>query len=608
MRSYQVVANQNGFPSQYNDLRHDARGGSFLLAHQLLGYLALPTAPTNGQTITLTINGNAVVLTAVGSIGSAAGNVLNPGTAAGYAANVLAFLRQPQTTTANAVALSAIDWQLLSYLSFSLVGTTIYISSNNTALYGPLSSLTVTTTVTGASWTAATMQFFVEPGVTYVSGTRVIFAGGPTPAVTAPTSHPRIDVLTIDSSGTLAWTTGTENVSPSAPAYPANKVPLCELFNVVGETTLNDFENQQSGQGYVYNDVRAFLQLPFNPGAIAADLIPDADGTRNLGSLGTEWSTLYVKTGIFVNGLQLGAAKFGGTGADGALTASSGTTTINLANAAVVVKNYTSISLTGTANVAFTNPNANGTLVIIKSQGGVTLTSSATPIIDCSGLGGAGGAAVSTNSGSTLSGNVGSNGYGTLFLTNAGAPGTSGGGGNPGVAISAVQPNVLSQFLQRYAQAFVGAGGGSGDAVSVSSGGSPVVSGAGGNGGGCLIFECAGAWNFTTANGISVAGKNGGNGSGGNISRGPGGGGGGGGGFCLVLYGSLTANSGTITVSGGTGGTNDPSTNGQVPAGGGGGGSTGAGTAGNTSGTPNTQTGGNGAAGASVVALNTEYV
>jgi len=315
MRSFRVVNGETGYAQQFTNLRNDARGGSFLHAHQQLGALALPTNPTNGQTLTLTINGNAIVITFVtGSVGTTAGNILIQGTAALTAAALLAFLNQPQTTTGNAVALSATNQQLVSYLAWSLVGTTITPSSNNNSLYAPLSSFSASTTVTGASWTAQTLKLYVEPGVVYVSGTRVIFSGGSTPLVTAPASNPRIDVLTIDSSGTLAWTTGSENASPSAPAYPGNKVPICELYNVVGETALYDFDNQQNGQGYIYNDVRAFLQPLMNWTAFSSDFIPDGDGTRNLGSASFEWENIYAKSGIFLNGAPFGTQlTFSGT-------------------------------------------------------------------------------------------------------------------------------------------------------------------------------------------------------------------------------------------------------------------------------------------------------
>jgi len=40
-------------------------------------------------------------------------------------------------------------------------------------------------------------------------------------------------------------------------------VVLCEVYHVVGETALYDYENQQAGQGYIYNDVRPTLLLPY---------------------------------------------------------------------------------------------------------------------------------------------------------------------------------------------------------------------------------------------------------------------------------------------------------------------------------------------------------
>ena len=157
MRSSQVVPGQGGLAQQYVNLRHDARGGGNLLVHQQLGAIALPTNPTNGETLTLTINGTAIVITFVtGSVGTTAGNVLIQSTAALTAAALAAFLNQPQTTTANAVALSTADQQLVSYLSWPLSGTTITPCSSNTSLYGPLSSFSASTTVTGASWTAQT--------------------------------------------------------------------------------------------------------------------------------------------------------------------------------------------------------------------------------------------------------------------------------------------------------------------------------------------------------------------------------------------------------------------------------------------------------------------
>lgn len=301
--------------------------------------------------------------------------------------------------------------------------------------------------------------------------------------------------------------------------------------------------------------------------------------------------------------------KFGGNGSDGVLSITSGTTTINLGNAAVVTKNYTSISITGTGKLAFSNPNTNGTIVILKSQGNVVLTSATAPMIDASVMGAAGGA-IATSSTGSVAGNSGSTGQGILFSDGGGGGGGTGPTGGIAGTI-AVPAFIVQTVISKNWQVIPGAGGGSG-AIIVAGGSVGTVknSGIGGNGGGGLFIECAGALNFTTASGISVAGGGGGSGDAGVnavVTNANGGGGGGAGGFCIILYNTLTANSGTITISGGTGG-NVGSGNGLAGAGGGGGGGKTAGNAGTTSATSNAKTGGDGAAGFSLVVANTEYV
>jgi hypothetical protein len=298
------------------------------------------------------------------------------------------------------------------------------------------------------------------------------------------------------------------------------------------------------------------------------------------------------------------AGKFGGTGADGALSVTSGTTTIDCGGASVVVKNYTSISITGTGVLAFSNPGNNGTLVILKSQGNVTLTSSATPMINGSAIGGLGGAAVTVTT-TTSAGNNGGNAIATaIFQSNAGTGAATSAGGTAGAVATPLLTSSLSPYLLKYPSAMSGSGGGSGMANSNSSSGT-AVSGAGGRGGGGLIIECAGAWNFTTSSGISVAGANGSNATAANSSF-AGGGGGGAGGYFLALYGTLTASSGSVTVSGGTGG-NSKNTSGNAAYGGGGGGFIAAGSSGSASTTDNAKTGGDGAPGFSLIAANTEF-
>lgn len=81
--------------------------------------------------------------------------------------------------------------------------------------------------------------------------------------------------------------------------------------------------------------------------------------------------------------------RFGGDGSDGALNVSSGTTNIDLGGVQVFIKNYSSISITGTGAVTFSNAHANGTIIIFKCKGDFTVTSSATWAIDALGLGAA---------------------------------------------------------------------------------------------------------------------------------------------------------------------------------------------------------------------------
>lgn len=260
------------------------------------------------------------------------------------------------------------------------------------------------------------------------------------------------------------------------------------------------------------------------------------------------------------------SAKFGGSGADGALAITSGTTTLDCANAATFVKNYSSISITSTGKLAFSNPHANGTLIILKSTGNVTLTSSTAPMIDASGMGAAGGLGLNaegtftTGGGSgTNAGNAGTDGKSvSAYKTGGGAAGVTTGTGSGGTVATLDAIRAFSQVFAKYPYIVPGAGGGGGSARWTSwtaTMTAPLVRG--GVGGGALIIECGGAWNFTTASGISVAGANGVNGSviGTGTSFRMAGGGGGGGGQCVVLYNSLTANSGTITVSGGSAGT-----------------------------------------------------
>lgn len=224
---------------------------------------------------------------------------------------------------------------------------------------------------------------------------------------------------------------------------------------------------------------------------------------------------------------------FGGSGADGALTVTSGTTQISLGNALSVEKNYSSISITGTGKVQFINPNNNGTFIIIRCRGNCVLTSSSTPMFDASSCGAANGYGGLTTDAVAVNG--GSNGS-TQFNTGISAGGGAV-GGNYNISVLPIKIAVRG-FLMA-----TGGGGGTGIQAAGSS------TSAGGSGGGALYLEIAGSLNFTTANGISIAGA-----TASNAPSGYSGGGGGAGGTFICIYNSLIANSGTVNVAGGSGG------------------------------------------------------
>lgn len=255
---------------------------------------------------------------------------------------------------------------------------------------------------------------------------------------------------------------------------------------------------------------------------------------------GTQFQMISPSGTVLTNSSVLN--KFGGTGADGALAISSGTTTIDCQNKKVFVKNYSSIAITGTAKLAFINPHSTGTIIILKSVAGVTVTSSTVPAIDASGMG-----ATSNTSG-----------VGFRVQT---SPSTSTATAPAAITLSFA----LNGWGLTYTDIIPGAGGATG---ATGPGVGAGTAGAGGLGGGGLYIECGGALNITST--LWSKGLVGGNASAGStFTGGSGGGGGGCGGTIYIVYSTLTANSGTYLVSGANGG------NGSNGGGGGGGGNSG---------------------------------
>lgn len=265
--------------------------------------------------------------------------------------------------------------------------------------------------------------------------------------------------------------------------------------------------------------------------------------------------------------------KFGGTGADGTLSCSSGVTTINLGSVTFFEKNYSSISITGTCQVNFSNPATSGTIVILKSQGNTTVTSATVPALDLralgslqgsggtgtpSGTGGGGSGGASMLAAGTVGvsgGNIGVTGpptagttFGKWIYSLTGTSETGGGvsptcnSSAPGLSTSPALPttNSIPNVLRFYVMPGTGGGG--------ACPGTSGNGGDGGRGGGALYMEVGGNLNITST--IDSSGST----SPSTATASQGCGGGGGGGVIEIIYNYLTANSGTYTVSGGVSG------------------------------------------------------
>lgn len=108
--------------------------------------------------------------------------------------------------------------------------------------------------------TSPDLTLKVEEGKMYFGNTLVEYAGGNSTSFTAPATNPRIDILSIDNTGTLVRTAGTEAGSPTAPNLPAGNFPIAQIYNRVGQTSIKDTDD--STNGYIQKDLRKFLSIP----------------------------------------------------------------------------------------------------------------------------------------------------------------------------------------------------------------------------------------------------------------------------------------------------------------------------------------------------------
>ena len=260
------------------------------------------------------------------------------------------------------------------------------------------------------------------------------------------------------------------------------------------------------------------------------------------------------------------STKFAGDGSDGNLIISSGTTTIDLQNQKIFIKNYEELKITSTAKINFINPHEDGTLIIFRVKEDCVLTSTANPAIDLRNLGGdtekgwflmAGGKALIWN-GSSASTFQQTGGGGASAIKNGVSydiqtyeyvdsstcyiKGTYGGSKAPFY--------LISDYIPRFYLPLPGGGGANGKTNAASG-----TNGTGGRGAGGLLIEVGG--NLTT-NSSFVIEATGTDGTAGTDNK-ANGGGGAGGSILIVYNGTKTGDDPTFNVAGGKDGANNTS-------------------------------------------------
>lgn len=423
----------------------------------------------------------------------------------------------------------------------SVSGSTISFTGLATTSQPSSSNVLVSNGAAGVYGVATSTQT-LGLGLSY-SGTLGQFISGTSGSLTVATSSFYTGTI-----GQFPIFTGTNTLAGTS------SINIATNGNIgIGTTTPGSILSIQGVANFVAGAVSTFYNDVSFAGNIFFTKLKTTSGTAVLtvnssGQIGTTTAS----TG--------GAGKFGGTGVDGALTCSSGTTSIALGSANYVVKNYTSISITGTCSVAFTGAASTGTVVIFRSQGAVTITSTATAAIDLRGIG-----STATNGGMSLSplfGNIPVGAQsGANLLPTYGSTATL-------LASSELTDPIFSLYNFLSSSSAGGTGSESG------SSGSAGTPGPGGPAGGTFLMEVGGAFNFTTGSTINANGIVGVNAIPGTVNHCSGGGGGGGGGNVFIYYNTLTANTGTITVNGGLGGSGAWAGSGTFSATAGGGGNT----------------------------------
>jgi hypothetical protein len=125
-----------------------------------------------------------------------------------------------------------------------------------------------------------------------------VYAGGNSGAFgnTSGVGMDRIDILSIDDAGTLVITAGVEGGAPTAPSYPVDRLPICEVYIRYNASAVAILDASNGIDSYIKVDARAIINYPWlADGAVTRAKLASggasgawfANGTTDLSDPGT---------------------------------------------------------------------------------------------------------------------------------------------------------------------------------------------------------------------------------------------------------------------------------------------------------------------------------
>lgn len=450
------------------------------------GDFAFALNPSNGETITITVDGTPVTVTFVSTIGATAGNILIGGSASVTRANFVNFINNPTVTSANQVAVTGGSLTAIQKLSATDdASLNAFIRVINTSS----TSLTVTETLAGAGniWT--------------VNSTKN-----------------RYDLVVVDSSSALQIRKGVEAVSPTIPTPTSGDCVLAVVFNKCGQTAIRETATDASStNGYILEWYQPSI---YRTDIVTSSSLPrvlfgdGSDGDVTISTNTTLTRDMYYNNLTINSGVTLSTANY--------RVFVLGTLTNNNATTGIVNNG-------GNASASTAGTNTAGSL-LGGASGGAGSTSSS----NYGGGGGAGGNIVwvSANTIAVQGGITAKGGAGASGQNTANIGGVSGSGANGGASTSFIP---------------TGSGGKGGG---VTSGGASSTGGVNTPSKTSSKDIVAGQAFFDFALAVSMRGGAGGGGGSGASGQQGGGGGGGQGGIIYLRYRTLVASGTTDVTGG----------------------------------------------------------